>query len=525
MPAVQVIPAKKTKIAVAGINITKRRVAGYARVSSDTEEQLNSYEAQVSYYTETINAKPDWELVKVYTDEGISAVNTKRREGFKAMINDALDGKIDLIVTKSVSRFARNTVDSLSTIRKLKEKGVECYFEKENIWTFDNKGELLITIMSSLAQEESRSISENVTWGKRKSMADGKISLPWSSFLGYEKGEDGLPKIVPEQAVIVQRIFKMYMSGLSFNVIAKQLTANGIPTPKGKKVWQMATVRSILQNETYRGSKRLQKTLTVDFLTKQKKINNGELPMFYIEKSHEPIIPPDEWDAVQVEIERRKVLGRPLSCHSPFATRIICGECGGYFGSKLWGSNTKYKRTVWQCNDKYKEKGMVKCTTPHISEDQIKDGFITAFNKLMSTRDNIIDDCCLAQKLLCDTDEIDKELVELEHELEIVDALAHQSIEENKRSVIDQAEWSERNVKYLQRYDNATNRIEELTKQKNEKIGKSKMLELFIKSIEQQELVITDFDESVWNMSIDKAIVGSYAELTFKFKNGVEITV
>ena len=184
----------------------RRRVAAYARVSTDSEEQLTSYEAQVDYYTRFIQENPDWDFVEVYTDEGISAVNTKRRDGFNRMIRDALAGKIDLIVTKSVSRFARNTVDSLTTIRKLKEAGCECFFQKENIMTFDSKGELLITIMSSLAQEESRSISENVTWGQRKRFSDGKVSIPYGQFLGYRKGADGLPEIVPEEAEIVKRI-------------------------------------------------------------------------------------------------------------------------------------------------------------------------------------------------------------------------------------------------------------------------------------------------------------------------------
>ena len=181
------------------ISSIKRKVAAYARVSTDTEEQISSYEAQVDYYTRYIKSKNNWEFIEVYTDEGISATNTKKRDGFNRMIKDALDKKIDLIVTKSVSRFARNTVDTLTTVRKLKEKGVEVYFEKENIYTLDSKGELLITIMSSLAQEESRSISENVTWGQRKRFADGKVSLPYKNFLGYEKGKDGVPKIIEKE--------------------------------------------------------------------------------------------------------------------------------------------------------------------------------------------------------------------------------------------------------------------------------------------------------------------------------------
>ena len=260
------------------IQITKRRVAGYARVSTDSEEQQTSYAAQIDYYTNYIKSRDDWEFVNVYTDEGISATNTKHRDGFNQMISDALDGKIDLIVTKSVSRFARNTVDSLTTVRKLKEKGIEVYFQKENIYTLDSKGELLITIMSSLAQEESRSISENVTWGQRKRFADGKVSLPYKRFLGYKRGENGLPDVVPEEAEIVRLIYRSFMEGMTPCKIAKTLTDKKIPTPAGKEKWQSSTIESILTNEKYKGAALLQKKFTVDFLTKKTKINEGEVP-------------------------------------------------------------------------------------------------------------------------------------------------------------------------------------------------------------------------------------------------------
>ena len=212
MPRITKIPASISRYTSAPIDApVKRKVAAYARVSTDNEEQLTSYAAQISYYTDYINGREDWEFVKVYTDEGISGCSTKRREGFQAMVADALAGKIDLIITKSVSRFARNTVDSLTTIRSLKEHNVECYFEKENIWTFDGKGELLLTIMSSLSQEEARSISENVTWGQRKRFADGKVSLAYSRFLGYDKGADGKMVINPEQAETVRLIYGLFL--------------------------------------------------------------------------------------------------------------------------------------------------------------------------------------------------------------------------------------------------------------------------------------------------------------------------
>ena len=339
----------------------KRRVAGYARVSTDSDEQFTSYTAQVDYYTSYIKRNPNWEFVDVYTDEGISGVSTKNREGFNRMISDALAGKIDLIVTKSVSRFARNTVDSLTTVRKLKEKGVEVYFEKENIYPLDSKGELLITIMSSLAQEESRSISENVTWGQRKRFADGKVSMAYKQFLGYRKGPDGLPEIDPEQAEIVRKIYRLFMSGKTVGYICRQLEAEGIPTPGGKTKWQSQTINSILTNEKYKGSALLQKTYTVDFLTKTTKVNEGEVPQYYVECSHPAIIEPAEWEAVQVEVARRKKMGRRHDCFTPFSGKVICGDCGSVYGSKIWHSNSKYRRVIWQCNRKFKNE--TKCTT------------------------------------------------------------------------------------------------------------------------------------------------------------------
>ena len=272
MAKVTTIPATISRFTATPINEKKkRRTAAYARVSTDSEEQLTSYSAQVDYYTNYIKSRDDWEFVSVYTDEGITGTNTKHREGFKRMVADALAGKIDLIVTKSVSRFARNTVDSLTTVRQLKEKGVEIYFEKENIWTLDSKGELLITIMSSLAQEESRSISENCTWGQRKRFADGKVTVPFKRFLGYDRGPDGNLVLNKDEAVIIRRIYSMFLQGMTPHGIAARLTADGIKSPGGKDKWNAGAVRSILTNEKYKGDALLQKSYTVDFLTKKKR--------------------------------------------------------------------------------------------------------------------------------------------------------------------------------------------------------------------------------------------------------------
>ncbi len=360
---VRVIPATVGRFAeVTTRRVALKRVAAYARVSTDNDEQLSSFEAQRDYYTNHIKSNPEWTFVEVYADEGISATTTKKRDGFNRMIKDALNGKIDLIITKSVSRFARNTVDTLTTVRQLKEKGVEVYFEKENIYTLDSKGELLITIMSSLAQEESRSISENVTWGQRKRFADGKVSLPYKRFLGYEKGEDGIPKIVEKEAVIVRLIYKLFLEGKTTSLIAKHLTERKISTPGGKEKWQQSTVLSILQNEKYKGDAILQKSFTVDFLTKKKKINEGEIPQYYVENSHPAIITPEVFDLVQHEIKKRKEAKGYKTGSSCFSGKIVCGECGSFYGSKVWHSTSKYRRVIWQCNSKFKNKN--KCSTP-----------------------------------------------------------------------------------------------------------------------------------------------------------------
>lgn len=327
--SVTTIPATLSRFTAAPINSTKkRRVAAYARVSTDHEEQLTSYEAQVDYYTNYIQGRDDWEFAGVYTDEGITGTNTKKREGFKSMVADALAGKIDLIITKSVSRFARNTVDSLTTIRSLKERNVECYFEKENIWTFDGKGELLLTIMSSLAQEESRSISENCTWGQRKRFADGKVTVPFKRFLGYDMGPDHNLVVNPEQAKLVKRIYGMFLQGQSPFQIARTLTEEGIPSPGGKDHWNPSNIKSILTNEKYKGDALLQKSFTVDFLTKKKKTNEGEIPQYYVKDNHEAIIDPETFEMVQTLMTTRTKGRNRKSSVSIFSSKVKCGEIG-----------------------------------------------------------------------------------------------------------------------------------------------------------------------------------------------------
>lgn len=520
--SVTVIPPTIHPFTGMPVNATvRRRVAAYARVSTDSEEQQTSYEAQVDYYTRYIQAKPEWDFVKVYTDDGITAVNTRRRDGFKTMVKDALDGKIDLIITKSVSRFARNTVDSLVTVRKLREHGVEVYFEKENIYTLDSKGELLITIMSSLAQEESRSISENVTWGKRKQFADGKMSMSYKHFLGFEKGEDGLPKVIPQEAALIRRIYSLFMQGKTPGNIAAILTKEGIPTPGEKTKWRSTTILSILTNEKYKGAALLQKTFTTDFLTKKKKVNEGEIPQYYIEHSHEAIIDPVEFAWVQAEIARRKTLGRAYSGKSVFATKLICADCGSFFGSKVWQSNTKYRKTIWQCNGKFKETHT--CTTPHITEEEIKQKFVSAYNTLTFDKAALLEDCRLMQEAICDCSEIDQKLESLYREIEVLTELIKKCVEENAQIALNQREYLNRYNSYVADYEKLKRKISTLEDEKQKRKEKAIYIGGFIFEISELGHAITEFDEQLWMMVIDSVIVHQHGKMVFKFRNGVEI--
>ena len=501
--------------------MTKKRVAAYARVSTDTEEQLSSYEAQVDYYTRYIQEKENWSFVNVYTDEGISATNTKKRDGFKRMIADALSGKIDLIITKSVSRFARNTVDTLTTVRQLKEKGVEVYFEKENIYTLDSKGELLITIMSSLAQEESRSISENVTWGQRKRFADGKVSLPYKRFLGYEKGEDGLPKIVESEAKIVRLIYKIFLEGKTPSSIACYLTEEGIPTPSGKEKWRTSTVESILTNEKYKGDAMLQKTFTVDFLTKKTKVNEGEVPQYYVENSHPAIISPEVYDMVQHEMKRRKENTGHHSGTSCFSSKIICGECGNFYGSKVWHSTSKYKRTIWQCNHKFKNNE--KCKTPHLYEEDIKEAFMKAFNQLITNKDEIIDNCEAMKRALTDTSNLDDEARKLQSELAMVADAVQKCIEENAHTELDQAEYLKNYISLKERYESIKEKLDKIEDKRKDCQDKREKIDLFILKLRRQDSILIKFDEDLWFVVVDKAKVYGKDNIVFFLKHGIKI--
>ena len=519
---VTTIPATRNRFTADPISSRKKRkVAGYARVSTDMEDQQTSYAAQCDYYTSYIQSREDWEFVGLYSDEGISATSTRHREGFNKMVEDALDGKIDLIITKSVSRFARNTVDSLSTIRRLKDNGTECYFEKENIWTFDSRGELLITIMSSLAQEESRSISENCTWGMRKRFADGKVTVPFGRFLGYDRGEDGNLVINEEQAKTVREIYGLFLQGRSTYQIAKMLTEKGIPTPGGKKVWGKAVVESILTNEKYKGDALLQKVYTTDFLSKKKKKNEGEVPQYYVEGNHEAIIPPAVFDNVQVLMQSRGKGSSRNSCVNIFSGKIRCGDCGSWYGSKVWHSNDKYRRVVWQCNHKFD--GGEKCTTPHLDEKTIKQLFIKALNSIGKEKDLILAGFGEVKDTAFETGELEAEARQLNGEMNVAAELMEKCISENARIAQNQGEYAKRYDALAGRFETAKARLEEVQAAIMAKQAQRKMMENFMDVLSGMPEQVDNFDEAAWYAMVNFVTVYGKDDVRFTFKNGIEI--
>ena len=502
----------------------KKRVSAYARVSTDEAEQLTSYEAQVDFYTRHIQSNPEWEFGKVYTDEGITGTNTKKRDGFNEMVADALDGKIDLILTKSCSRFARNTVDSLVTVRKLKEKGVEVYFEKENIYTLDSKGELYLTIMSSLAQEESRSISESVTWGVRRRMEAGKVCIGYKHFLGYEKGADGLPKIVEAEAKIVRQIYAMFLvEGQTCRSIAQALTDQGIPTPSGKEKWCVTTVMNILRNEKYKGDALLQKTYTADFLSKKVKRNKGELTQYHIKNSHPAIISPETFDLVQGELQRRASLQRQIKNNSPFAAKVICGDCGGYYGSKVWHSTSKYRNVSWRCNRKYAD--ATPCSTPLVREEELKAAFVTAFNRILGDKRQHIAAFEEMLPLLADTTALAKKLAEAQDTCDTISGRMRRCVEENARQIQDQEQYSRQFREMDAEYEAAKKSVEDIKEQLLQQSLRKDKIRRYLDELLKAGDIVTEFDAGIWQATVETVTVRPNKTYVFMFRDGTEISV
>jgi site-specific DNA recombinase len=497
----------------AKVEIKKLRVAAYCRVSTDNEEQAGSYETQVTHYREYITANPEWVFVDVYADEGISATNTKKRDDFNRMIDDCKKGLIDLILTKSISRFARNTVDCLNYIRILKEMNIPVFFEKENINSMDAKGEVLLTIMASLAQQESESLSKNVKLGMQYRFQNGEVMVNAKCFLGYDKDEDGNLVINPQEAEIVKRIFLEYLEGASCQKIAKGLMRDGILTSRGNPRWHDSSIRLILENEKYMGDALLQKTYTVDFLNKKRIKNNGIMPKYYIEDHHEAIIPKELFMRVQEEIARRSserdLQGRRkgFSAAHAFSQIVFCADCGEEYHRIHWNNRGK-KSIVWRCSTRLKDKD--KCRARTVNEEVLQSAFLDAVNEMLTNSTDYLTRLKTNLDTVLGTDASDEELnakmAALQQEL-----LDRTERRENYDDVATE-------ILHLREIQ-AQNNMDNATRTQHKK--RIKELQKFIKT---QPTAVSKFDEALAKKLLAKIIIHE-DYLEFTFKSGVAVSV
>lgn len=515
---ITVIPARRTVgTQKRAEKVQKTRVAAYCRVSTEFEEQESSYEVQVEHYTTYIQSNPEWELVEVYADDGISATNTAKREAFNRMIQDARDGRIDLILTKSISRFSRNTVDCLKYTRELKGLNIAVFFEKENINTLDAKGEVLMTIMAALAQQESESLSANVRLGIQFRNQQGKVQVNHNRFLGYTKDEDGKLVIVPEEAAIVRRIYAEYMDGRSFLQIKRGLEADGILNGAGNARWHESNIKQILTNEKYIGDALLQKTYTVNTLEKKRVANNGIAPKYYVEGSHEAIIDKDVFLRVQAEIARRANIltegkKRVYSTRYALSSLVICGHCGDIYRRIKW-NNRGCKSTVWRCVSRVQKKSSgIDCPARTIHEEDLQAAVVTAVNDAWARKDIVLPALKANVQSVVDGDTDDR--------LAAVDKALHDKQAELLEAGKDQAKIDEIGDAIVALREERQNILTEAA-MNTELIERLDDLAVFL---DEQTEAITEYSEAMVRRLIAKITV--YDEkLTVEFKSGLEIDV
>ena len=510
----------------------KLRVAAYCRVSTEEEEQQNSFEVQVAYYTDKITNHEDWELVGIFADDGISGVRTKNRDEFNRMIDLCRKGKIDLILTKSISRFARNTLDCIRYVRLLKSWGITVIFEKENIDTSNMTSEMILTCLSAFAQAESESISSNVTKGIRMRYNQGKFSFRYKNSLGYRKGPDGRPEIIPEQADAILMMARDFLDGSSLEAIKEKLESQGVLTATGGKTWSKESIKRILRNERYMGDTLLQKTYTTNFLEGKVKKNQGEVTQYYIHGSHPAIIPREMFFRIQEEFARRNSKkaanakksktnrGRFTSKYA-LSERLVCGECGSYYRRVTWNIHGR-KEIVWRCINRL-EFGPKACgKSPSLVEESLHHAILEAIRSLVdghqeemaaSLRETLID--CLAGETDGESPQaLQGRIEELEQEF---DRLLPMAAEENE--VIDR-KLKLINDELLQ-LKQKKKRAEHSAKQMEAQEAKAKEVMAMVSA---EDLDLTEYSDTLVYRIVERVTVLSKEEIRIRFVGGLEIS-
>lgn len=507
------------------------RVAAYCRVSTDDEEQKTSYEAQIGYYTEKINQNPEWQMAGIFADEGISGTQAKKRPEFLKMIRLCRQRKIDIILTKSLSRFARNTVDSLGYIRELRALGIAVISEKENINTLTAESEMLITIMSCFAQAESESISKNVSWGVRQSFKNGNVPMQYARLLGYRKGHDGNAEIIPEEAEVVKEIYRCYLDGMSMNLIADRLNEKGLTTKGGSSPYRKTVVQRILTNEKYTGDALLQKTYVTDCITKKTRKNNGELPMYLVKNHHEPIISRTDFNRVQEEMARRsakrtiadkltKTGQGKYSAKYALSELLICGECGEHYRRVTWTAKG-FKEIKWRCVSRI-QYGKKKChSSPTVDEQAFHRAIVSAINEFCEVKDDVAK--ALRESIIEALDQNQNGSVHAAQQR--IDELARNMDELIKLATVP--ETAENAMSDIAKFSEEMKMLREfieIEKAKQTEVKhSSNELSNVLQRLEKEGFTLTEYDDIVTRQLIEQITVESKDTITVRFKGGFEM--
>lgn len=524
---VSVIPANKQMVNKI-MKKKKLKVAAYARVSTEQEEQESSYETQVRSYTEKITNNKEWEFAGIYADEGISGTGTKKRKDFLRMIDDCQKGKIDMILTKSISRFARNTVDCLQYVRMLRSIGVCVIFEKEGINTSELSNEMLLTILGSFAQAESESISQNVTWGVRKKFREGKVAVRYKKAIGFRKGADGKPEINPKDAEVLLYMYTSIYEGMSIGRLQESLEEKGIPSPSGNPKWSKSTILNILTNEKFMGDAILQKTYTVDFLSKTRRKNNGELAKYYVTGALPAIISKELFYGVQEELARRKAKtangtktvnkGR-YSSQYVLTDLLFCGTCGTKYRRTTWSKKGK-KKVVWRCISRL-ENGKRYCKdSPTIEEGELQTTIMKAINKLVDSKEEIRENMRLGlmtammdeaegneELIKCRIDELNGQIKDLLKEIAIIDS---EKNDEKFREINEE-------IQKLQL------KLQERSSKKIVDQRQQEKIEQVIKMLEDMRYEIKEYDETIIRKVVENIKIVDKDRVEINFYGGLKV--
>ena len=531
VPTVIFIPPKPE-----AVQASKRqlRVAAYCRVSTDDEEQLTSYEAQKNYYTDKIMTNREWTMAGIFADEGITGTSARKRPEFLHMIRQCKQGKIDIVLTKSISRFARNTVDCLNYVRALKELGIAVIFEKENMNTLEIDSEILITMLGAFAQSESESISANVRWGKRQAMKEGKAIINYKHLYGYRKGADGRPEIIPEQAGVVRKIYDLFLSGTPIRGILEHLNANNIPNISGESQWAKNAVNSILTNEKYCGDVLLQKTYIDDCINKKVKKNTGQLPMYLVQNHHEGIISRETFDAAQAELARRNAGKSPSKKNAPtgrsrysskyaLSDRLYCGECGTRYQRCTWRNRDGSKRIVWRCVSRVDYGNKYCHDSPTLDEEPLHRAILAAINGAVKDKENIIYNLKSAmEKELAPAAGQQLSLSEIDNQLEQLNTEFSKVLAEASESG-DQAAYSDRFREIMQKQTVLKAQRDEIQGMLAESGKAAAHIEQCRQAAETTPSAITEWDEALIRQVVESVTVETGNEIIVALKSGASI--